>query len=85
MNAAFPLAVYAAVSKHLGRPLEFPADIASWQMYQSMSSSMMNAYVGLSLSVFVFHTLQVLHVLLFIVLSNHKSAYHTRPFSLQEP
>ncbi|KAK5428658.1 hypothetical protein LTR34_007824 [Exophiala xenobiotica] len=45
MNAAFPLAVYAAVSKHLGRPLEFPADIASWQMYQSMSSSMMNAYM----------------------------------------
>ncbi|KAK4948705.1 hypothetical protein LTR10_012709 [Elasticomyces elasticus] len=45
MNAAFPLAVYAAVSKHLGVPMEFPGDIASWQMYQSMSSSMMNAYM----------------------------------------
>lgn len=46
MNAAFPLAVYAAVSRHLGVPLDFPADVASWQMYQSMSSSMMNAYVS---------------------------------------
>lgn len=45
MNAAMPLAVYAAVARHLGAPLEFPADIASWQMYQSMSSSMMNAYL----------------------------------------
>jgi nucleoside-diphosphate-sugar epimerase len=45
MNAAFPLAVYAAVAKHRGVPLEFPADIASWQMHQSMSSSMMNAYL----------------------------------------
>jgi hypothetical protein len=46
MNAAFPLAVYAAVSKHLGVPLQFTADVASWQMYQSMSSSKMNAYVS---------------------------------------
>ncbi|KAK3066566.1 hypothetical protein LTR53_017034 [Teratosphaeriaceae sp. CCFEE 6253] len=45
MNAAFPLAVYCAVSKKLGQPLEFPGDIASWQMNQSMSSSMMNAYM----------------------------------------
>ncbi len=45
MNAAFPLAVYAAVSKKLGQPLEFPGDIVSWQAQQSMSSSMMNAYM----------------------------------------
>lgn len=45
MNAAFPLAVYAAVARHRNLPLEFPADVASWQMYQSMSSSMMNAYL----------------------------------------
>jgi hypothetical protein len=44
MNAAFPLAVYAAVTKKLGQSLEFPGDIVSWQAQQSMSSSMMNAY-----------------------------------------
>lgn len=45
MNAAFPLAAYAAVCRHLKVPLEFPADIASWQMHQSTSSAMMNAYM----------------------------------------
>lgn len=45
MNAAFPLAVYAAVSAKLGQPLEFPGDINSWQANQSTSSSMMNAYM----------------------------------------
>ncbi|KAK5127920.1 hypothetical protein LTR85_005037 [Meristemomyces frigidus] len=45
MNAAFPLAAYAAVCHKLGQPLEYPGDIDSWQMNQSMSSSMMNAYM----------------------------------------
>ena len=45
MNAAFPLAVYAAVSGKLNQPLVFPGDIVSWQAQQSMSSSMMNAYM----------------------------------------
>lgn len=45
MNVAFPLAVYAAVSAQLGQPLDFPGDIVSWQANQSMSSSMMNAYM----------------------------------------
>lgn len=45
MNAAYPLAVYAAVTRKLGQPLEFPGDIVSWQAQQSMSSSMMNAYM----------------------------------------
>jgi hypothetical protein len=45
MNAAFPLAVYCAVSRKLGQSLRFPGDIGSWQMNQSMSSSMMNAYM----------------------------------------
>ena len=45
MNAAFPLAVYATVCKKLNQPLEFPGDIVSWQAQQSMSSSMMNAYM----------------------------------------
>ncbi|KAK5137858.1 hypothetical protein LTR08_006627 [Meristemomyces frigidus] len=45
MNLAFPLAVYAAVCRRLGQALEFPGDIVSWQMNQSMSSSVMNAYM----------------------------------------
>lgn len=45
MNAAFPLAVYAAVCKKLGQPLEYPGDRNSWQANQSTSSSMMNAYM----------------------------------------
>ncbi|ETI24630.1 hypothetical protein G647_03999 [Cladophialophora carrionii CBS 160.54] len=44
MNLAFPMAVYAAVTAHMKAELEFPGDIASWQSYTSMSSSMMNAY-----------------------------------------
>ena len=45
MNAAFPLAVYAAVCKKLNQPIEYPCDIVSWQTPQSMSSAMMNAYL----------------------------------------
>ena len=45
MNAAFPLAVYAAVCKKLGAVFEFPGDSESWQFNCSMSSSMMNAYM----------------------------------------
>lgn len=45
MNAAFPLAVYAAVTHKLKQPLEFPGDIVAWQAQQSTSSSMMNAYM----------------------------------------
>jgi nucleoside-diphosphate-sugar epimerase len=44
MNLAFPLAVYAAITQHMGAKLEFPGDVASWQSYTSMSSSMLNAY-----------------------------------------
>jgi hypothetical protein len=46
MNAAYPLAVYAAVCAHLRRPLDFPADIASWQMTQVASSATLNAYLA---------------------------------------
>jgi nucleoside-diphosphate-sugar epimerase len=45
MNYAYALAVYASVSKRLGTPLKFPGDEASWQMSQSMSYAMMNAYL----------------------------------------
>lgn len=44
MNCAFGLAVYASVCKKLGQSMVFPGDIASWQMPQSMSSAMLNAY-----------------------------------------
>jgi hypothetical protein len=45
MNAAYPLAVYAAVCAHLGEPLDFPGSIESWQMTQIASSAMLNAYL----------------------------------------
>ena len=44
MNLAFPLAIYASITAHMSSTLEFPGDIASWQSYTSMSSSMLNAY-----------------------------------------
>jgi hypothetical protein len=40
MNAAYPLAVYAAVCAHLGEPLDFPSSIESWQMTQIAGSAM---------------------------------------------
>ena len=45
MNAADPLAAYAAVCTHLGEPLDFPGSIESWQMTQIASSAMLNAYL----------------------------------------
>jgi len=45
MNVAFPLAIYAAVSKHLGEPLVYTSDITSWQNTVAMSSAMINAYL----------------------------------------
>ncbi|KAK7552503.1 hypothetical protein IWX49DRAFT_129680 [Phyllosticta citricarpa] len=45
INLAFPLAVYAAVSKHLGQPLVYPSDLAAWETLQDQSSAMMNGYL----------------------------------------
>ncbi|KAK8153585.1 NAD dependent epimerase/dehydratase family protein-like protein [Phyllosticta citrichinensis] len=45
INLVFPLAVYAAVSKHVGQPLEFPSDLASWETLQDQSSAMINGYL----------------------------------------
>lgn len=42
MNLAFPLAVYAAVSRQLGEKLKWPGDAFAFQAPGSMSSSMMN-------------------------------------------
>ncbi|KAL9085869.1 MAG: hypothetical protein Q9159_004475 [Coniocarpon cinnabarinum] len=45
MNAAFPLAVYCAVCKHLNEPLVFPAGFNSWTTPQIVSTSQMDAYL----------------------------------------
>lgn len=45
MNLAFPLAVYAAISRELGEKLKFPSDEKAYQANSSMSSAMMNAYM----------------------------------------
>ncbi|RVX69025.1 hypothetical protein B0A52_08092 [Exophiala mesophila] len=45
MNIAFPLAVYALVSKYLSEPLRYTGDIVSWQMTQTQSNAFMNAYL----------------------------------------
>lgn len=46
MNLCLPLAIYAVVQKHLGKGLEFPADLASWESHHTMSSAQMNAYTA---------------------------------------
>ncbi|KAK5071075.1 hypothetical protein LTR64_007578 [Lithohypha guttulata] len=45
MNLAFPLAVYAAVTRELGEKLKWPGDDKAYQVNCSMSSAMMNAYL----------------------------------------
>lgn len=44
MNILYPLAVYAAVQKHLKLPLDFPGDIIAWDKEQLESTAQMNAY-----------------------------------------
>lgn len=46
MNLAYPLLVYGLVQKHLGKPLVFPSDLASWENLQIFSSAMMNGYLA---------------------------------------
>jgi hypothetical protein len=45
MNVCFPIAVYAAVCKHLGHTLAYPGDLKAWEVPQVQSSSMMNGYL----------------------------------------
>ena len=45
MNLAYPLAVFCAVSAHLGRPLAYPGSLTSFQTLKSMSTAMMNGYL----------------------------------------
>jgi len=44
MNLCLPLAVYAAVCKHLKQPLVFPGDRLAWQSTTMQSSAMLNGY-----------------------------------------
>lgn len=46
MNLCLPLVIYATVQKHLGKPLEYPSDMAAWEANQTMSSAQMNGYLA---------------------------------------
>ncbi|PWY93022.1 hypothetical protein BO94DRAFT_487499 [Aspergillus sclerotioniger CBS 115572] len=46
MNICLPLAIYASIQKHLGKPLEYPADLASWEASKDLSSAQMNGYLA---------------------------------------
>ncbi|RAK98091.1 SDR family oxidoreductase [Aspergillus ibericus CBS 121593] len=46
MNISLPLAIYASVQKHLALPLEYPADLASWETSKVLSSGQMNGYLA---------------------------------------
>lgn len=45
MNMVQGLGVYAAVQKHLGNPLEFPASLGAWELGYTQSSATLNAYL----------------------------------------
>ena len=44
MTLAYPLAVYASIQHHLGRPLEFPGDISAWETEKHQSNAKLLAY-----------------------------------------
>ena len=46
MNLCLPLAIYASVQKHLGKPIEYPSDLTAWEMTEQLSSAMMNSYLA---------------------------------------
>ena len=46
MNLCLPLAIYATVQKHLGKRLEYPADLTAWETNQAMSSAQMIGYLS---------------------------------------
>lgn len=46
MNLCYPLAVYATVQRHLGKPLEYPVDLAAWETNQTLSSAKLNCYLA---------------------------------------
>lgn len=55
MTTIFPLAVYAAVQRKLGKPLVFPGDTAAWEKVMQMSSATLDGIsinLALQLSLF---------------------------------
>jgi hypothetical protein len=44
MTTIYPLAIYAAVQRKLGRSLAFPGDTAAWEKIMPMSSAALNSY-----------------------------------------
>ncbi|KAL2362490.1 hypothetical protein RJZ56_004623 [Blastomyces dermatitidis] len=46
MNLAYSLGVFAAVHEHLGKPLVFPGNIASFDVIRDLSSAMLNSYMA---------------------------------------
>lgn len=44
MNILWPLSIYAAVQAHLGLPLEFPGDVAAWDVIKQQSTAVLIAY-----------------------------------------
>ncbi|KAF2193768.1 hypothetical protein K469DRAFT_745247 [Zopfia rhizophila CBS 207.26] len=45
MNMVYALGIYAAVTKHLGDPLDFPSNLNAWEATLCNSSSMLNGYL----------------------------------------
>jgi hypothetical protein len=45
MNLVYPLGIYAAVTRHLNAPLDFPTDLQAWEATHVASSSKLNAYL----------------------------------------
>jgi hypothetical protein len=44
MNVVYGLAIYASVQKELGHKLEFPADIAAWEVEKHLGSAVLIGY-----------------------------------------
>lgn len=72
MNLAFPLAVYAAVTKQLGEVLKWPGDVVGFQSDHSMSSSMMNGTVS--------PTLTMPHTLALTLIDMHSHTIHKHTY-----
>ncbi|KAK4942605.1 hypothetical protein LTR10_017734 [Elasticomyces elasticus] len=44
MNIVWPLSTYAAIQAHLGKPLDFPGDVAAWDAEKAQSMSTLLGY-----------------------------------------
>ncbi|KAI1620680.1 hypothetical protein EDD37DRAFT_569297 [Exophiala viscosa] len=44
MNVIWPLSIYASIQAHLGKPLDFPGDVAAWAAEKAQSMSTLLGY-----------------------------------------